>query len=296
MAERILILGVTGMLGHTLFRQLGASGRYAVAGTARSLRGVEHCFQDSDSVMVMQGVDAENYDSITRAIAEARPDVVVNCIGIIKHLPIANDPLTAITINAQFPHRIALLCKAAGVRMIHISTDCVFSGDNGNYSEADQSDATDLYGRSKFLGEVEYDHCVTLRTSIIGHELKGRYGLVEWFLSQEGRVNGYTNAIYTGFPTIEMSRIIGQYVIPTPDLSGLYHVSSAPISKFDLLRIIAERYGKTTQIVPFNDFRCDRSLNSERFRKATGYEPPNWPELIAVMHRDFKAQSFYHRN
>lgn len=295
MAKRILILGVTGMLGHTLFRQLGASGRYAVSGTARSLHGLEHCIQNADA-KIMQGIDAESYDSLARAIAEAQPDVVVNCIGIIKQLPIANDPLTAITINAQFPHRIALLCKAAGARMIHFSTDCVFSGEKGNYTESDQSDATDLYGRSKFLGEVEYDHCVTLRSSIIGHELKGRYGLVEWFLSQEWRINGYTNAIYTGFPTIEMSRIIGQYVIPTPDLSGLYHVSSPPISKFDLLGIIAERYGKTTKIVPFDGFRCDRSLNSERFRKATGYEPPNWTELIAVMHRDFKSQSFYRRN
>ena len=157
------------------------------------------------------------------------------------------------------------------------------------YTEDDVPNAEDLYGRTKLLGEVSYSHCVTLRTSIIGHELKGRYGLIEWFLGQTGRVRGYRKAIYSGFPTIELARIISDHVLPDRELSGVYHVSSAPISKYDLLKMVAERYGKQIEIAPDEDFAIDRSLNSDRFRSRTGYSPPPWPELIDRMHRDYEA-------
>jgi dTDP-4-dehydrorhamnose reductase len=163
----------------------------------------------------------------------------------------------------------------------------VFSGKQGNYTEDDPPDATDLYGQTKFLGEVKGPNCVTLRTSIIGHELSGRYGLIDWFLAQKDKVRGYTQAIYTGFPTIEMARIISDYVIPNGELSGLYHVSSAPISKHDLLSLVAKRYNKKITIEPYDDFICDRSLDSGRFRNATGYAPPPWEKLVEAMHVDF---------
>lgn len=285
--DKVLILGGTGMLGHVLFAQLSKRDNLQVYATARSLEGISQWFAPELLPKMRGNVDAGNLDSILHALAEVKPDVVINCVGIIKQSPAAQDPIISIAINALFPHRLALACKTAGARMIHISTDCVFSGHKGNYTESDESDADDLYGRTKFLGEVNYPHCITLRTSIIGHELKGKYGLIEWFLAQEGKVRGFTNAIYSGFPTVEIAGIIADHVIPNAELRGLYHVSSEPISKYDLLRLVAERYGKRIEIVRHDDFYCDRSLDSNRFRIATGYSPPRWPEIVDKMYQHF---------
>ena len=294
--KRILILGGTGMLGHTLLRYFSSCPGYDVRATARSLGGLEKHFpQDLLGRFYEDSVNANHFDSIIRALASVQPHVVINCIGIIKQLPVSNDPLTAITINAQLPHRISLISRTAGARMIHISTDCVFDGKKGQYRETDPSNAEDLYGRTKFLGEVDYPHCVTLRTSIIGHELKGGHGLVEWFLAQTGKVQGFRKTIYSGFPTIELARIIHDFVIPQPQLAGVYHVSSEPISKYDLLNSVAKHYSKTIEIEPFDDLVQDRSLDSTRFRQATGYHPPSWEELIEKMHGDFLANRPYYR-
>jgi dTDP-4-dehydrorhamnose reductase len=285
--EKVLILGVTGMLGHALFKNLLASGRYEVFGTARTVRGLEHFFSEDELKRIRPDVDADNFDTVIRALASVQPDIVINCIGLIKQLPIGSDPLTAITINAQLPHRISLVSRTANARLIHVSTDCVFDGQSGMYTESDIPSPTDLYGRTKLLGEPTYPHCITLRTSIIGHELKDKLGLVEWFLSQEGTVRGYTRAIYSGFTTIELAKIIERHVLPNESLSGLYHVSSEPISKYDLLQIIKKQYNVATTIEPYPDFYCDRSMNSDRFRKLTGYAPPDWNALISAMHEDF---------
>jgi dTDP-4-dehydrorhamnose reductase len=285
--KKILILGATGMLGHTLFSRFSDRPDMDVRATVRSLDGLSRWFPPILLSKMQSGVDADNFDTIRNVLAGLKPDVVVNCIGIIKQLPEVQDPVVAVTMNALFPHKLARACKDVGARMIHISTDCVFSGNKGNYKESDFSDAADLYGRTKYLGEVAYPHCVTLRTSIIGHELKGKLGLIDWFLSQEGTVRGYTRAIYTGFPTVEMAKIIADYVIPDEQLHGLYHVSSDPISKFDLLHLVAKRYGKRIEIGRYEDFQCDRSLDSTRFRTDTGYAPPEWPELVDKMYLDF---------
>jgi dTDP-4-dehydrorhamnose reductase len=288
MPDKILILGATGMLGHTLLTSLAERNNYDVQATVRGLGEHAARFSTKHITKIHGSVDADNFDSILRVLGEVKPDIVINCIGIIKQLPIARDPIVSISLNALFPHRLAQACKTIGARMIHFSTDCVFSGSKGNYTENDPSDADDLYGRSKFLGEVAYPHCVTLRTSIIGHELKGGYGLIDWFLAQDRLVRGFTKAIYTGFPTVEIANIIAQFVIPNKELSGLYQVSSAPISKYELLRLVAERYDKRIEIEAYDGFHCDRSLDSTRFRKATGYIPPSWPEMIEQMWRDFQ--------
>jgi dTDP-4-dehydrorhamnose reductase len=185
-----------------------------------------------------------------------------------------------------------MVCRTAGARLIHVSTDCVFDGKKGNYTENDISNATDLYGRSKFLGEVAYSpHCVTLRTSIIGHEIKGRLGLIEWFMSQDKKIQGYKNAIFSGFPTIEVAHILRDYILPNQNLTGIYHISSDPISKYELLKLVAEKYDKKIEIEPYDDFYQNRSLDSSLFRKITGYEPPTWPELIEKMYKHY--MSFY---
>jgi dTDP-4-dehydrorhamnose reductase len=279
---RVLILGVTGMLGNAMFRVLSGSTYLTVYGTARSESARQH-FPSNLSGQIIVGTDVDNSDCLVRAFAAVRPDVVVNCIGLVKQLAGANDPLQAVPINTLLPHRLAALCRATGARLVHISTDCVFSGAKGNYRETDFPDAYDLYGRSKLLGEVDYPHAITLRTSIIGHELSGNRSLVNWFLAQQGVVKGFTRAIFSGLPTVELATIVRDMVLPHKELHGLYHVASMPINRFDLLRLVATAYRKDIEIVPSEEPVIDRSLNSDRFREATGYLPAEWPVLVQRM-------------
>ena len=279
---KVLVLGASGMLGNTVLRLLSTSAGIAVVASARAERALES-FEPELRSKVLTGIDVENHDSLIRLFATTQPEVVVNCIGLVKQLAGAADPLAALPLNSMLPHRLAQLCKLVGARLVHISTDCVFSGVKGMYSEEDLADAIDLYGRSKFIGEVDYPHAVTLRTSIIGHELGSAHGLVGWFLAQSSQVKGYTRAIFSGLPTVELARVIRDFVLPRPDLRGVFHVSAAPISKFDLLSLIARVYDKSISIEPDDRLVIDRSLDSTRFRTATGYSPPEWPELVRDM-------------
>ena len=285
--KKIIILGGSGMLGHTLFRRLALQPNLDVYTTVRSPKDLSLWFSQDLLKKICTDVDANNFDSVTNIIASIQPDIVINCIGLVSKFCIANDLLSVISINSLLPHRIALLCKATGIRMIHISTDGVFDGKRGGYTERDEVNISDVYGMSKFLGEVKYPHCLTLRTSIIGHELKGESGLVEWFLSQKKDVRGYTKAIYSGLPTIELAEIISDYILPNDNLCGVYHVSSEPISKYDLLCLIADRYGKNIEIEPFGEVAIDRALDSSVFRSLTGYTPPSWSELVNKMYLDY---------
>ncbi len=279
---RILVFGVSGMLGNAMFRVLSENAEIEVFGTARSST-VQRYFAPEMSNKIIAGVDVENQDALTHVFAKVKPQMAINCIGLIKQLAVADDPLQALPINAMLPHRLARLCELGSARLVHVSTDCVFSGTKGNYRESDSADATDLYGRSKHLGEVTYPHTITLRTSIIGHELSSSHALLGWFLAQEGQVKGYTKAIFSGLPTVELARVVRDVVLPRPELSGLYHVASAPIAKYDLLKLIADVYGKNIEIIPDDALATDRSLNAERFRDATGYVAPPWPELVKRM-------------
>jgi dTDP-4-dehydrorhamnose reductase len=281
----VLILGATGMLGHKLVQVMGE--RFDTWSAVRGGPNALSPYGITEEARVIPGVDAADPDSVVRAIARSRPDVVLNAVGIIKQLPEANDPLAAVSINSLFPHRLASLCDAAGARLIHVSTDCVFSGRKGGYTEGDVPDAEDLYGRSKLLGEVQRPPHLTLRTSIIGRELASANGLVEWFLANAGgRVQGYRNAIYTGLTTIELARLTAEIIDKQPHLDGLYHVSAEPISKHDLLVLLREAFGAAIEIEPFEDPPVDRSLDSTRFREAARYAPPDWNQLVADMASD----------
>jgi dTDP-4-dehydrorhamnose reductase len=289
-ATRILILGATGLLGHTLFRHLSSQPGLEVHASVRDRGGLERWFSARLLENVHAPVDARDFDTIIRAFEAAKPQVVINCVGVIKQGPAAEDPLVAIPINSLLPHRLAQLCGAASARLIHFSTDCVFDGARGDYAEDDPPTATDLYGMSKRLGEVSASpHCLTLRTSFIGHELRDRLGLLEWFLAQPARVRGFTRAVFTGFPSIEMARIMAEHVIPDPGLSGVIHVASEAISKYDLLRLIADAYGKRVDIEPDDKVMINRALNGKAFQKATGYVPAPWTALVNQMHEDYLA-------
>ena len=286
MKQRILILGGTGMLGHALVRQYSSRDDSDVYATIRSAEDAPKWLTTTCKATLQTGVEALNIDSVASAIAAVKPDVLINCIGLKPSSAVA-DALSLISINSLLPHQIARLCRDAAVRMVHISTDAVFDGKKGMYTERDRVNISEAYGMTKFLGEIGDPHCVTLRTSIIGHELTERTGLIEWFLSQNAGVRGFTKAIYSGFPTLELARIIRDYVMPHEDLSGICHVSSEPISKYDLLRLIADQYGKPLEIEPCDDPVLDRSLDSSAFRSRTGYVPPSWPEMIRAMYLDY---------
>lgn len=281
---KILILGAGGMLGSTLFRLLPNFG-HEVYGTLRQSKlsqYINSSFANPGNLIF--NIDVLNSDQLSLAISQVNPDIIINCIGIIKQLDIANDPLYVIPINSLLPHRLSELAERFKAKLIHISTDCVFDGKKGNYSESDKPNADDLYGKSKELGEVkDKPHVLTLRTSLIGHELHSSHSLVDWFLSQSEQVNGYTKAIFSGLTTMEIAKVIHNHIIPNIGFYGLYQLAVDPISKYDLLLLIKEIYGKDTQIVPTDSFIMDRSLKAEKFQKDFGYNPPEWKQLILEM-------------
>jgi dTDP-4-dehydrorhamnose reductase len=280
---KVLVIGASGMIGSTVLRVLSAKHDWEVFGTVRD-ESVKRFFSAAIGSRLMAGIDVEQQDSLVRILDKIRPNVVVNCAGLTKHKPEADDPMVSIPINALMPHRLAALCKLVGARLIHVSTDCVFSGNKGGYVEDDFADARDVYGKSKALGEVHYPHTITLRTSTIGHELQSQYGLLDWFLSQEGQCKGYARAVFSGLPTVIFAQVVRDQVIPHIELSGLYHIAAQPIAKFELLKLIADVYGKTIDIVRDENLTIDRSLDAKRFQLATGYVAPDWPELIKLMH------------
>ena len=277
--KRTLIFGGTGMLGHKVWQEFNH--RFDTWVTIRgSIERWQHLpfFQPEK---VVENVEASSRESIIHALDRIQPEVVVNCIGIVKKLKEAESPVSAITINALFPHWLAELCQERGIRLIHISTDCVFSGKAGKYSEDDPPDPYDLYGRTKLLGEVIGNNCLTLRTSIIGRELKRTVGLLEWFLSQRGKtIQGYKYAIFSGFITSELAYILAEIVEKHPALCGLYHISSSPINKYNLLNMIKEALNLDITIEEYTGFFVDRSLNSERIREILKYQPPAWEEMV----------------
>lgn len=279
---RVLVLGASGMLGNAVLRLFADSKGFTTVGTVRSARSAR-LLPSALQPLLLAGADVDNPDSLLEVFGRARPQVVINCIGLVKQLSAAKDPLSTIPINSLLPHRLARLCSVAGARLVHMSTDCVFSGEKGMYVESDSPDATDLYGRSKLLGEVDYDNAITLRTSIIGHELDAAHSLVGWFLAQQGSTKGFRRAIFSGLPTVEIARIIRDFVIPRPSAHGLYHVSAEAINKFDLLKLLADEYRKEIVVEPADDLVIDRSLDSRRFRAEFGYSPAPWPELVRRM-------------
>lgn len=276
---RILILGGDGMLGHRLLQHFGA--RHEVHATLRGPLERYAGFGLFHAGNAVGGVDVQDFGTVRTIFAAYRPDAVINATGIVKQRAEAAQALPSIEINALFPHRMAALCADAGTRFVHMSTDCVFSGRKGVYAETDIPDAEDLYGRSKLLGEISEAPCITLRTSIIGRELSRKTGLLEWFLAQRGRtIKGYRRAIFSGFTTHEMARIIDRVLTGSASGHGLYHVSSTAISKFDLLTAIRDRLKLDIAIEPDDNLVCDRSLDSTRFRAAFAYQPPSWETMI----------------
>ncbi|MCR9203019.1 MAG: SDR family oxidoreductase [Halobacteriovoraceae bacterium] len=286
---KILIFGKNGMLGHTLtqfFKSSEGPGASVLATTRRSSE-------------VSQEFPLFNFENVKEGRLQAKkifedfqPDFVMNCIGVIKQVDEASLAETTIKINSLLPHTLENICQKYGSKLIHFSTDCVFSGRDGNYCEDSTPDAYDLYGRSKLLGEVTGESTLTLRTSIIGHEIGRSLSLIDWFLSQKNNCRGFTEAIYTGFPTIVLAKILNEKILPEMNKGyhGMRHLSSEKINKHELLSLVAKEYGKTISIAAVDEPKIDRSLNSELLRKELNFVPPSWGELVSEMYKNYKCE------
>lgn len=279
------------MLGYSLFSNLSECEEFDVFGTVRSIAGKEIFFNNYHD-QIFNNVDVNNLETVSAVVEKNRPEIVINCIGLIKQHDIAKQHVEAVSVNALLPHKLAQICEASSAKLIHFSTDCVFSGSKGNYLESDLVDAQDLYGRSKCLGELDYAPHLTLRTSIIGHELSSNVSLVDWFLSQSGKIKGFSKAIFSGLPTCVIAEVLRENILPNfvsgEKITGLYHLSVNPIDKFSLLQMINKKYGKNLEIEDSKKLVIDRSLNSEALRKAINLKIPSWEELVSSMYSDFK--------
>ncbi|MCL5071865.1 MAG: SDR family oxidoreductase [Actinobacteria bacterium] len=286
MKPKILILGGTGMLGHKIWQYF--QNRFDTYVTIKGNYQSVSSFNIFDKKKTLTNISVSHPLRLASAIKKIKPQMVINCIGIIKQNVLAKDPVVNITVNSLFPHQLAKICTSYKAKLIHISTDCVFSGDKGNYSENDAADAKDLYGRSKLLGEVNYGDFLTIRTSLIGHELKGGSGLVEWFFAQKGKaIKGYRNAIFSGLTTLQFADIISKIIINYPSINGIWHVGGKPISKFNLLNLLKKVYNVGVEIRPDKSFVCNRSLDSKRFYKLVDFKIPKWPEMVRKMYKDY---------
>lgn len=281
---KILILGITGMLGNILFKYLNDFSKHEVFGTIRNKED-KRFFKKNYHQNINILDDIDNIKNIINLVNKTRPNLVINCIGIIKQKKEIFDPSETIKVNSLFPHKLNNVCLNYNLRLIQISTDCVFLGSRGNYKEDDIPDCVDLYGRSKLLGEINYSqNVITLRTSIIGRELRGNISLLDWFLSQKKPVKGYKKAIFSGFTTLEISKIIKNIIIPSPQLHGIYHLASEPINKFLLLSIIKDVFNKKVLITPDYKVSINRSLNSDKFFDQTNYLAPSWAQMVTELY------------
>lgn len=287
---RLVILGGTGMLGHTLWERLSLR----FPDTYATIRKGIGDYGDSrllGSARVIDHIDVMDFRMLEGALRGIKPDVILNCIGITKRREEPQNLIPSIILNAMLPHKLAKLAADVNAKLIHFSTDCVFDGRAGHYSDDAPTNATDIYGRTKALGEVAGNNVLTLRSSFIGKEMHEGTELLEWFLSQKNAVRGFKNAIYTGLTTLELCRVIEKLLLDYPDASGLYNVSSEPINKFDLLRLIGEKMHRSVEIIPDESFHCDRSLDSERFRRDFGYTPPTWKKMVEELSQEYRGKS-----
>ena len=281
---KLLILGANGLLGNTLTKYFFEKNNYETYGFLRDSSKLKFFKRKHISRLIIIQ-DVLNIYDLRRKIKKLMPDVIINCIGQTNKIrgENLNNIEKYIKLNSLFPFRLKEICGEIKSRLIHFSSDCVFSGEKGFYSEKDNPDPTDIYGKSKLLGELDYENIITIRKSVIGHELDSKKGLLEWFLNHEGIVEGYKEAIFSGLTVLELARIIDMYILPNKDIKGIIHLSGDPISKYNLLKIIANQYNKIIKIEPNEDIKIDRSLNSDNFKNLTGYKSEPWSLLVKSM-------------
>ena len=277
------------MIGSNLFFLLNKN--HDVKVTLRSKISSYQKFGIFNSDNTFDQINILNAAKVEKTINSFSPDVVINAVGITKQNVNNEDEELIMQVNAFFPHILDQFCLKQDCKLIHLSTDCIFSGDEGFYSENDSADAKDLYGKSKYQGEIRSKNSITLRKSTLGLELENKHGLVEWWLSTKGEIKGFRRAIYSGFIIRELSKVIDMILADFPGLSGTWNVASKPINKFDLLCGLQERLNrKDIEIIPDDDFICDRSLDGSAFRNLTGYRTPEWNKMLDSLAIDIEKR------
>ncbi|MCG2711228.1 MAG: SDR family oxidoreductase [Candidatus Omnitrophica bacterium] len=287
---RVLIFGGSGMLGHKLWQYLSVRFPEIFVVIRQSRRAYKAFKLFEDPEHVVDTVDAFDFSVVERVLGKIRPDVILNCIGITKRHEMENDSIASITLNSLFPHKLVKWGHDNNAKVISFSTDCVFDGKAGNYTEKSLPCAEDMYGKTKALGELKVGNVLTLRSSFIGPELSHGSELLEWFLAQTGTVKGFRNAVYSGLTTLELCRVVEKIIFDYPEAKGLYQVSSDPITKFDLLSLIKKKMGLSIEIIPEDNFYCNRSLDSSRFREEFNYAPPSWETMIDELAAELKGK------
>jgi dTDP-4-dehydrorhamnose reductase len=282
---KILILGSSGLLGNTLTKYFFQNSSFQTFATLRDFSKISF-FREKYHKNFLKLSNILDFIELEKKIKSIKPNVIINCLGITNKYRIVDFDLIQqyIKINALFPHKLCEICSRNDVRLIHFSSDCVFSGLKGFYSENDFADPIDIYGKSKLMGELNYKNSITIRKSVIGHELTSKNGLLEWFLNQGNEIEGYKKVFFSGLTVLELAKIIVDYILPRIDLNGLFNISGESISKYQLLKIIADVYKKPIEIIPNELKNIDRSLDASKFNKLTGYKSKPWPELINAMH------------
>jgi dTDP-4-dehydrorhamnose reductase len=283
----IVILGATGLIGHKLYQRLRLTG-HTVSGF---IHGRVADFPNVDFLQsgdIVEQTDVLAFDDLAAQIQERRADVVLNCVGITKRKSEVNDPLLAIGVNSLFPHKLVELSRSAGFRVIHFSTDCVFNGETGDYTEDSNTTGEDAYGKTKALGEIRYPESLTIRSSFIGRELAGKTELLEWLLAQEGNtIKGFTEAYYSGVSTLFMAEVVRDIIENYPDLSHLHQLATPePISKYDLLCCARDAFGLDVEIVPDDSFKIKPTLNGGKLANAMKLTVPNWRSMMAELAAD----------
>ena len=282
MKNVILVLGSSGMLGSAIFKYLLKDPKLFVHGVSRSKLDIfEKAYNKN---IIVKDLSKNNIELIIKKI---KPEFIINCIGVINHKINKNNFKDVIYTNSMIPHILAEFCIKKKITLIHFSTDCVFNGTKGNYKEYDYSDCYDFYGKTKFIGEPNNNKTIVIRTSIIGHELNSKFGLLEWFLSQKKYVKGFKNFFFSGLPTVEIAEILYKYILKNKKIkNGLYHLGSKKISKLNLLKIIKKIYNKKDVIInPCYKPIVNKTLNSDCFKKITNYHCPSWKDLIIKMYK-----------
>lgn len=294
---KVIVLGASGMLGHKVFEVLSKTNGYEVSGTVTRKASFAGLLPNYFEKNIIEGIYADRIETVRDLLVSKKPDAVINCIGVIKQNESSKDTKNCIILNALFPNQVSEICDEIGSRFITIATDCVFDGQKGSsYFDDELPTCHDVYGMTKYLGEIRNGNALTLRTSIIGHELNSNLSLLDWFLSQKTeKTKGYKKAIFSGFTTLAFAKLLAEKIIPNKDLKGFYQISVNPISKYDLLEIVAKIYRKNIELIPDENLSMNRSLNSDKLRKIISYKPPEWEDLIADMHNDFESSDFYYQ-
>lgn len=287
---KILILGANGMIGHRVLLEANSQFGTEVYGATRRSLDVFLGNKAFGSNLV-ENIDVLDWASLENLLHSIRPDVIVNAVGLTLRREKISDLSYAMEINSLYPHKLSNWAAANKSRVIHFSTDCVFGGESGHYTELSLPTAKDNYGKTKFLGEITNNSSLTLRFSCIGQELDVKSELLEWFLAQKGKaIRGFTRAMYSGVTSLVVARETCRIISDFKDLTGLYQISSEPISKYDLLLLAKKHFNIDIKIEAFEGFISDKTLVSEKYSAKTGFKCQSWEAMMQELANDKRIE------